>query len=208
VNGEESTHVQGSGSESEWLVGLVRSAWPVHRVSRGDACQDWSHAKAWRWVSKLALRVAAERKIATSTVGDWVTARDGRTLYLGAPSSYVRARVYEKGKQLGADPHWVRLEIQVRPAGQGKYALSTAEPAQLMECAQWTRDLARAIGLPELEAVRVRDPWTPTDDERSLSWCLQQYGALFERRAQQLGGWDRFGESLGAELQQKRFRQH
>jgi len=208
VNGEDSTHVQAGGADAEWLVGLVRSSWPVHQVSRLDVCEDWSHEGAWRRLSKLALRVAREWGVKTSTVGDWIEARDGRTLYLGAPTSYLRARVYEKGKQLGTDPHWVRFELQVRPSGQGKRALSTVQPDQLMESSPWTRDLARGLGMPELEAVRIRNPWVPSDDDHAMAWCLRQYGGLFERRARLLGGWNALGEYLGAEVARQRSRRH
>lgn len=200
VNGEDSTHVQGSGAEAAWLVGLVRSQWPEHSVSRADVCEDWSHEKAWRWVSKITLRVAREWGVKTSTVGDWIEARDGRTLYLGAPTSQLRARVYEKGLQLGLDPHWVRFELQVRPSGAGKRCVSFAQPDQLIESSPWTRDVARGLGMPQLQAVRIRDPWVPSDDDSAMSWCIQQYGRLFERRAALLGGWDRLGEYIGASV--------
>lgn len=54
-------------------------------------------------------------KITTSVAGDWYGQADGRTLYIGAPSSSIRARFYEKGIQLGGDRNWVRFEWQVRP---------------------------------------------------------------------------------------------
>lgn len=54
-------------------------------------------------------------KIGTSVAGDWYGETEGRTLYIGAPTSSVRARFYEKGIQMGGDAHWVRFEWQVRP---------------------------------------------------------------------------------------------
>ena len=41
-------------------------------------------------------------RVKVSTVGDWLTddAIDGRTLYLGSPTSAATIRLYEKGKQI------------------------------------------------------------------------------------------------------------
>lgn len=202
VNGDDHVHVQASGPDSPQVVELVREHWAEHRVSRADSREDWSHPKAWRWVSKLALGVASECAVATSTVGDWINAVGGRTLYLGGRTSRVQVRIYEKGKQLGVDPNWVRLEVQVRPTGVGKSDLAVALPGQLMEASLWTQLLARRVGIPELDAVRVRDPWTPSDDENQLRWCMRQYGALLDRKAKALGSWEKLGGFLGAEFDQ------
>ena len=195
VNGDD-VHVQASGEGTPAIVALMRSRWPEHRVSRADACQDWSHSKAWRWVSKTAIAVAEQFGVATSTVGDWINAEAGRTLYLGSKTSRVQVRVYEKGKQLGVDPNWVRLEVQVRPSGDGKSALCRADPEQLMQTARWTAEIARRVGVPELEKVKVRDAWTPSDDDRALAFCVHQYGGVLQRKAAELGGWEDLGRYL------------
>ena len=202
VNGTKQVHVQASGSDSPAIVETIRRHWPSHRVSRADAREDWSHPSAWRWLCKRAIGVAEEFRLATGTVGDWIHARSGRTLYVGRPASRVRVRIYEKGKQLCADPNWVRLEVIVRPTGAGKAALASALPSQLMEASTWTRELAKRVGMPELDAVKVRDPWVPSDDEKALRWCVQQYGAVLGRKAAQLGGWAELGTYIGAECYQ------
>ncbi len=198
VNGDANVHVQASGSDTPALVEMLRQHWPEHRVSRADSREDWSDPKVWRWVSKIAIAVAKDWGVRMSTVGDWIQAKQGRTLYLGGKTSRVQVRVYEKGKQLGVDPNWVRLEVQVRPSGEGKSALCSAVPGQLMEVSPWTRELARKVGIPELDAVKIRDPWTPSDDDNALRWCVEQYGAVFARKAVALGGWDQFGAHIGA----------
>lgn len=200
VNGEDSTHVQASGSATPAVVELIRSTWPEHRVARADVCEDWIEPRAWRWVSKAMLRVARAHGVKTRTVGDWFGRVDGRTLYVGAPRSRIEACGYEKGRQLGADEHWVRCELRVAPSGSGKSAVATAQPEQLMQSSRWTRDLAEALAIPELEAVRVRDPWRPSDDERSWKFLVQQWGGFLQRRASLLGGWPQLGEAVDFEI--------
>lgn len=200
VNGEDQVHIQASGPDTPQVVQLVREHWPAHRVARADACEDYRGPKVWRQLSKLAIGVAELAGVRMSTVGDWIHARAGRTLYLGGKTSRVQVRVYEKGKQLGVDPDWVRMEVQVRPTGEGKSHLATALPAQLMEVSPWTSMLARRVGIPELDAVRIRDPWTPSDEETAFRWGVRQYGALFVRKAAALGGYAQLGAVIEAEL--------
>lgn len=201
VNGVESTHVQASGLDTPYTVGVIRQEWPQHRVSRADVREDWSHPRAWRRLVKIALAVAADFNVKTSTVGDWIRGQEGRTLYLGSMTSRVVVRIYEKGKQLGVDPNWVRMEIVVRPTGEGKSELAAALPAQVMQSTRWTAELARRVGIPEFDSIRVRDPWSQSDDERALSYCFQQYGKILQRKAEALGGWSELGAHIGAAVE-------
>jgi hypothetical protein len=196
-NGDSSTHLQGSGSGTSWLVDRVRAQWPDHRVSRADVCEDYSGARCWRRLSKLGIRVADECGVKTRTAGDWLRGKDGRTLYVGGRTSYVQGRIYEKGKQLGENPDWVRVELQARPSGEGKAALATVEPVSLFGAARWTRELGSGLGMADVEALKLRDAWEPSTLERALRFCVRQYGACFESKAQELGSWEALGAFLG-----------
>ncbi len=200
VNGDDSTHLQGTGADAPWVVNQVRTRWPAHRVARADVCEDFVAPGMWQRLSEIGLRVARDHRLKTNTVGDWIDGLDGRTLYLGARTARMRCRVYEKGIQVGGDRDWVRAEVQVRPSGEGKTALCALEPAQILGASSWTRDLADALGMPDIAAVRVRDPWQPSEDQRALSFCLQQYGAVLGRKAAALGGFDKLGEYIGGVL--------
>ena len=200
VNGERSVHVQCSGSLTGQVVRLIRATWPEHRVARADACADWCEVGVWRPLLKAVLRVRKEFGLASGLDGDWITRQGGRTIYLGSPKSYVRARLYEKGKQLGADPGWVRLEAQVRPSGEGKANLASVEPGALFAVTPWARALADRVGIPELEAVRIRDPKQPSDDDRAFEYMLRQYGKLLRRKRDSVGSWSDLGKCLGSRL--------
>lgn len=200
VNGEDSVHVQCSGTSTGQAVGLIRSTWPEHRVARADACADWCDAAVWRRLSKAAFAVRKEFGLASRLNGDWIARQDGRTIYLGGRTSHVQARLYEKGKQLGTFPDWVRLEIQVRPGGEGKCNMASAAPGQLFSVSPWTRALSARVGVPELEAVRIRDPWRPSEDERALDFLVRQYGGLLRRQRERVGSWSDLGEYLGSRL--------
>lgn len=200
VNGDQAVHVQVSGGGTGRVVRDLRSTWPEHRVARADACADWCHATAWRQLSRAALAVRKEFGLASRLNGDWIARQEGRTIYLGAPSSYVRACLYEKGKQLGAHPDWSRLEMRVRPAGEGKSNLASVEPGQLFSVTPWARALSDRVGVPELEAFRIRDPKQPSDDTRALDFMLRQYGGVLRRTQERLGSWAAVGELLRERL--------
>ena len=42
------------------------------------------------------------------------TRRNGSTIYIGAPSSDFRVRIYDKALEQGAEGHWVRVELVLR----------------------------------------------------------------------------------------------
>ena len=102
----------------------------------------------------------------------------GKTLYLGAPGSRIRVRVYEKwlespGQYLEGTN---RVEVQLRPHSRVKEAVSAWDPAETFCASRTTRDLAQRLGDPDppIVSVQKRRP-TPTLEE-SLEAMGHQYG--------------------------------
>jgi hypothetical protein len=62
--------------------------------------------------------------------------------------------------------------------------------------AGWVADALAVLGWNDLEKRAVGTVWKPSDDERSRSVLCRQYGAVMERWASEVGGWDRLGESF------------
>lgn len=205
VNGEGATHLGASGSRSPMLAEFLRSIFPVHRVSRLDVAVDHDYDNAWQDLSGAALRIIKQRNLVSSTVGDWVGEKKGRTLYVGSRKSAVFMRIYEKGLQLGMSPTWVRSEIVLQPSKQAdKARLATITPEQAWGAAAWSRAYIAAVEGLAADPLE-RTPDAPTDDERALHYLLKQYGPLLERLAERVGGWSMLGPHLLAvrELQQQ-----
>ncbi len=98
---------------------------PGERVSRIDIAIDVR--KGSLYIAGLAEKVnkgkyisPAKKSMYISTLGE-----KGETLYVGAPSSKVRCRIYDKAAELGINENWTRIELQVRGkrAGNVKSAL-------------------------------------------------------------------------------------
>lgn len=200
----ETAHVQASGESSNLVATSIRERW-VHRISRVDACVDWDDAGAWDAVCGAGLDLARRRNLRKEQAGDWLDPHggpgQGRTLYIGARSSSVRCRLYEKGRQLpeAGRPDWVRAELQVRPQKAAKAALAALQPREVWGSAEWSQELLTALTGDEVPPARVVQ-WREPDFDRSYRAMLRQYGRTLEHLAVANGGWPNVGEVLQLDL--------
>ena len=199
--------VKGEGTPE--VVERLRSA-AEHRCTRVDACADFDRPGAWEALLGPVLQVKAEHRLYGERRGDWEFPEKGRTQYLGANSSAVRARLYEKGKQ----PEYAhlehfdlcRLEIQVRPAKDAKVEFSRLQPVEVWGASKWTRQLAALV---LQEHVDPHPPGTVRRDsarDRALMWMIRQYGPHLVSLADDLGGWKCLGLTLGEMIDEERRR--
>jgi hypothetical protein len=161
-----------------------------------DVAEDYSAPGAFDSLSKLCFEVADEHRIRVLHQGDWHRALHGRTAYLGAPTSPTRVRCYEKGRQLGVDPDWVRVELQVRPKRRGREACAAAAPREVWGAARWSQTLADRLGVPEVERIRCGTTWREPDDFRARRALVGQYGRVLAQWADEVGDWSTLGEVL------------
>lgn len=209
----ELPHLVASGDAAHDAAEFLRSAYEgKHRVTRADACIDYADPGAYERLESLALEVAKERQIVVGTAGDHKLRMEGRTLYLGAPTSHTRLRIYEKADELRRKFRWdarrlevpdelARLECQVRPATpMAKIAAGYASPIELMGSSAWMRDLMGRVAGLELQPFLAGRPWRQADDDRAYSALLAQYGGMLERRAKDHGSWEMLGRQMCDDL--------
>jgi hypothetical protein len=126
----------------------------------------------------------------------------GRTLYLGAPASRIRVRVYEKWLQSPGEyvEGTNRVEVQLRPDSGVKGLVSSWTPAETFCASRTTRDLAERLGAdvaPEV-TLRVKRP-TPTL-QQTLEAMGTQYGKGVRQWLDLSGGdWGRVQDFLTQE---------
>lgn len=114
----------------------------------------------------------------------------GRTVYLGAPTSAVRVRLYEKW--LESPGQYVegtnRVEVQLRPPSKAKEKVSGWSAAETFCASRVTRDLAEALGddLAPKASLHVKRG-TP-DLERALAAMGDQYRGTVQRWLEVSGG--------------------
>jgi hypothetical protein len=213
-----------SGDATDAFVPVLRAAYAGdHYVTRMDCAEDLCAPGLFDELTNIARAIADEKKLRLRTDGDWLREIDGRTLYIGAPTSPVRVRIYEKGKQLLStqrstgvlrtaradvsgglhldtsgepDPNWVRVEAQVRPTKEAREAASAVSPEGGWGYAAWTQEFAARVLDVNVERV-VQQTWRQSDADRALAFMVAHYGATAEHFATQLGSWEAFGEMFG-----------
>lgn len=194
-------HVITTGAASDDVVPVLRGAWSgLHEVTRMDTAQDFDQEGGYDRLRAVMLELAERHGVGRQTIESVVNGHRSRTTYLGAPSSRVRVRLYEKGafeRQKGhgdAPEHWVRLEAQIRPTGQA--ARRTATELDAVEAwgqSRWTRELAaEAMGLDVAQVTMQlrREP----DFMRAVRALAKQYGATIDTAVAQLGSREAFFE--------------
>jgi len=114
----------------------------------------------------------------------------GRTLYVGAPSSAVRVRVYEKW--LESPGQYVegtnRVEVQVRPPSRAKEGVSSWTRAETFCASQLTRRLASELGTDLGAPGSLQKSRGTPDLEETLKAMGVQYGKAAERWLSVSGG--------------------
>lgn len=213
----EYPHVIGSGESAQAVAQVLRAEYrDTHAPSRVDPCIDFAEPGAFDRLQGLALNVAREHRVSVDTRGDHLLNREGRTIYLGAPTSTTRARIYEKGDELRAKfrnnparlatvpDELARLECQVRPhTPQARLLAAHADPLTIMGSARWMRALMKQVADLDLEPFEAGRPWREADDTRAYNALLAQYGGLLRRICGDLGSWDMLGRQIGHDLDER-----
>jgi hypothetical protein len=193
-------YVQGTGQHAAPVAKFLRSLDAPHRVSRADVAEDYTGAGTWDLVSRTLLSVADKHGVKVEHAGDHHRGVDGRSLYLGGRQAVTRAIGYEKGKQLGTDPDHVRIELRVRPQGEGKSLAAKALPEQLYGSSRWSRDLGDRMGRPDIARLSLGTIYREEDIARSRRALLKQYGATLRGLETECGNWGLVGVWLGQQL--------
>jgi hypothetical protein len=203
-------HVVVTGAASDELVPVLRDGWPVHRVTRMDSAQDFSDDAegAFRWASgfdyvrEVLLKIAGTKH----QVQEMSSVKNGhlsRTVYIGAPASRVRVRLYEKGqfeRQKGnedADGGWYRLEAQIRPTGHpARDRAASLDATEAWGQSPLLRTLAQEVMGLDVQPVAMQQKRDP-DYERALHFLVKQYGPTLEKAMENEGSWQEVGRLLG-----------
>lgn len=205
-------NVTASGPVCDSFVPFVRERWPVHRVTRADVAEDFAGEGVYEHLEGVCRAVAAAHNVkGRAIVPDQL--EDGRTYYMGAPTSDVRVRLYDKTAEVRrhlapaqaalVPDHRVRLEAQVRPRKEWKEAASQLEPRTFWGFAGWTRELAAKALALEVERITMQ-AGRETDYDRALRFLITQYGPTLQRMHAEHGDWAAVGLQLGYLVEQRR----
>lgn len=202
-------NVAASSDACDAFVPVFRELWPDHLPTRLDAAEDFESEGAYELLEGVCRAVTAEHRVkGIAFVPD--DPADGRTYRMGAPSSDVFARLYDKAaerrKALPAElhgtipQHLTRLEAVCRPPKEWRDFAARWEPETVFAASAWTHDLAeRAMGL-QLQRTMCRLK-RQTDHERAYRAVLDQYARTFQRLLEDHGSWAAVGAQIGSDLE-------
>lgn len=181
---DDAPHVMATSWKAEPVAGMLRERWP-HKVSRADLCEDWRGGhEVYDTIRGCLLGVVQGRRVKVTEVAT-VQGDEGRTLYVGSPSSTVRARLYEKGKTeegraQGLPDDLVRLEFVLRPQSKHKEAMARVEPLTMLTVSGWATETAsKVLGL-DLERADTFETWKRADEDAMLLHMARQYRRALE----------------------------
>lgn len=197
------TMLEVKGEHTPTVVEALRATFP-HKCTRVDSAVDFDEPGAFERLLAVHTRVKQQFKIKGSKFGDWEDyPEDGRTYMLGAATSPVRARMYEKGKQPEyrhlQRPNWVRDEIQVRPKGDARelFSRSFVTPEQVWGASPFTRAIAAEILLDYVDPHPAGTVYRLSQRDRALVHMCTQYGGHLAGLLAELGSWQAVGLQLG-----------
>lgn len=204
--------VEAKGEGTPGVVEKLRAK-VEHRCTRVDSCHDVDQVGAFDALLQVCTAVKQANRIKGGKAGDWDDfPEDGRTLYLGASTSPVRLRLYEKGKQPEyrhlSKPDWVRIEVQVRPAKEAKDTFSKADALEVWGASRWSREIAAQVLAAELAPLPAGTTYRLDDRERALRFMCKQYGAHLIGLHNELGTWEDVGVKLAEMIQRERMFGH
>lgn len=192
--------IEVKGERTPELVERIRSLCS-HRVTRMDSCADFDAPGAFKRLLGACMRVKRRHRLKGERMGDWQDfPEQGRTQYLGAPSSATRLRLYEKGRQPEyvhlARPDWVRAEVQVRPVLHCKERFAKLSALDAWGASAWSEELAGEILKGHVDPHRAEDTWRHSERDRALLWMCRHYGKHLVGLAEDVGSWECVGLTL------------
>lgn len=180
-----------SGDQAPAFAQVIRENYNGHRLLRADVAMDYDEEGAWDSLAGLAIQTADTYGLKVKHVGDFHREKDGRTIYIGSRTSAAMQRTYEKGKQLGQSPNWVRQELEVKPQNENaKILYGLVSPEEMYQATKWTQHIWSVLNGPTT-ALRPAPPGSvrkQSDDDRALDFMAKQYGNVLRRRLEAMGG--------------------
>lgn len=193
--------VEAKGFVTSEVIERIRQEVPDHNCTRVDSCHDADVPGAWDDYLAIVQDVKAKYRIVGEKRGDWDHHPElGRTMYLGATSSPVRLRLYEKGKQPeyrhACRENWVRIECQVRPQKDARQAYSTVSASDVWGASKFTREIAARAFALDTGLFPAGGVKKENDLERRLRWMVMQYAPTLLELREAVGTWECVGKSL------------
>jgi hypothetical protein len=179
--GRDDVHVISTSAAADNARPRVLRRDPAARTSRVDTRVDT--LVPFDDLALVAQAVAGQKARITSMESRQGGESLGRTLYVGAPSSAVRVRIYEKWRESPGQylEGTNRVEVQLRPPSRAKLFVSAWAPAETFCASELTRRLADELGTDMAHPETLQKSRATPDLEQTLEAMGGQYGPAVDR---------------------------
>lgn len=185
--GRDDVHVMATSEAAQWARSAV-AGMDRPRTARVDTRVDT--LVPFEALEAMCWEAAGTYGSQITKMESWGGKTPGRTVYLGAPSSAVRVRIYEKWKQ--SPGQYVdgtnRVEVQLRPGSKVKERVSGWTPGETFCASKVTTGLAQALGQDVSKAGTLHVKRSTPTLEEALEAMSHQYGGTVARWLEHSGG--------------------
>lgn len=195
--------IQSSGYHAALVRDAVFLSGVPFRPSRLDSCLDYDEVGLADALFDFGIWFANKHDLKLEYYGDW-SRNVGRTLNIGSRKSPVYLRIYEKGHKAisegdeTASPHWVRIEVEIKPDKKRREAFSYMEAPDLFRCG-WVAGFMSDLFVKNIARVPVGYRRSQTTDARQRRWLVKAGRRIMSKWMQDFGTPEQWGRAM-AEL--------
>lgn len=208
--GSNGVLVQASGEATPAAVQAIRSAWPVHAVTRADVCVDVIEEERGlfdRLEPTLTRIVREHGRVKAKCIRPVLDRDQGATYMIGSRASETYFRAYEKPEQLMAEglahdsmrvffDRWVRCELEAKPQKDNRLTAATFEPSEYFGLSRMGRSIASELLAKVVEKTSSLDFKQLTTRARRRRALVKQYGATLLEWKEEVGSCAELGLAL------------
>lgn len=172
------------------------------RPKRFDACLNWEEENLFDTIYPAMIEYAKQKDLFFEPYGNGWEGKGkrlnkGRSLYVGYRGTdwTLYVILYEKGKQMGLNPDWIRFEVRFRPPSENAEYWKSPTPQMLFHI-QWVQELMEWLTIPmggRLPIGHVKKPSSLHSKQASL---VRQYGNTLREMALNAGSKEAFADVL------------
>jgi DNA relaxase NicK len=208
--GSNGVLVQASGDATPAAVQAIRSAWPVHAVTRADVCVDVIEEEAGlfdRLEPTLTRIVREHGRVKAKCIRPVIDRDQGATYMIGSRASETYFRAYEKPEQLMAEglahqsmrvyfDRWVRCELEAKPQKDNRHSAATFEPSEYFGLSRMGRAIASDLLAQVVAKTNSVEYKQLTSKARRRRAIGKQYGPTLLEWKKDAGSWAELGLEL------------
>lgn len=179
-------HVQlsitGANADTYFKSSQIRSEQRLAYIQRIDLAYDVSGD--YNAIIDRVKTIKELSRLKWETITSTEHGQQCTTTYIGSRKSAFFVRIYEKGKQTGGDPLWVRIEFEVKPTKTSSdfaiwcYEQYQTNPENILTRCKFAHAILSALFDNGIAAYAPREEKPTPSTVRSFTHMIEQYASV------------------------------